>query len=586
MTGRSAALRSRHARSWDTRRIFVTLALGAMSTLNACGLVPAPPSPTPSAPQTSTRPDSPSPAEILPAGDPTQTAHFLTATSAHPTAAPKEHSTSTTQADRAEPTPTAGVPRLTPTIRPTATHHPPAPTPQPSATPTSSSTPPATARSDISVSTEQVTLLTYPYHDFLRAEQDTLYGMTVQHLERAAYEAAAPNPSPRNYQTLVIENAFLRLTFLPELGGRLYSVILKSTGQEVFYHNPVIKPSRYGPLLPIEDNWWLAVGGMEWAFPVQEHGYAWGQPWTYEVSSTPQNVTVTLQDSTQAGRVRAEVRVILPAYSATFSIQPRLINGSDHTMPVQFWLSAALAPGATSVVPDTRIIVPVNQVVVHSRGETGWQLPGPRSPMPWPVAGNQDLSRYDQWSDYLGFFAPYMQASFMAVYNPGADVGISRIVSAGQIPGHKIFAFGLNFGDRSYTEGNSQYLEMWGGANPSFWPEDDIQLAPGDAIEWRETWWPLAGLGGLTFANEQVAFNLLHGSSLRILGARSQEAILIVSADGVELSRTSLDLHPSQPAESPIPGSSSPSLRIQLITPDGVLMADYQTSLPLAGTSL
>jgi hypothetical protein len=429
-------------------------------------------------------------------------------------------------------------------------------------------------------------LPTYPYRDYLRDEQNSLYGITVQHLDRAAYEAATPKPSPQHYQTLVIENTFLRLTFLPELGGRLYSVVLKATEQEVFYHNPVVKPSRYGPLLPIEDNWWLALGGMEWAFPVQEHGYAWGVPWTYDVSSDTQSVTVTLRDSSDAGRLRAEVRVTLPDNSSTFSVQPRLINGTDHSLPVQFWLNAALAPSSPSLASNTQIILPVSQVVVHSRGETGWQLPGPRSPMPWPLAGGHDLSHYEQWANHLGFFIPYMQADFMAVYNPNADLGVSRIVSSGQIPGHKIFAFGPDFSDRSYTDDNSQYLEMWGGVNSGFWPEDDIQLAAGDVIQWYETWWPLAGLGGLTFANDQVAFSLLNDSSIRILSARKRQVMLLLSADGFELSRTALVLDPAQAIEWPAPGASRPSFRVQLFTPSGDLIADYQTSLQPTGTSL
>lgn len=475
---------------------------------------------------------------------------------------------------------------------PTPNTQPSSPTPEPAtggqplATPAPSLPPATPTPPGVSVYTGQVALLTYPYRDFLYGEQDALYGMSVQRLDRAAYQAASPRPSPQSYHALIVENACLRLTFLPELGGRLYSAVIKSTDQEIFYHNPVVKPSRYGPLLPIEDNWWLAVGGMEWAFPVQEHGYAWGLPWTHDVTHTPGGVTVALRDSTQPGRVRAEVHVTLPADSATFTIQPRLINDTDHTVPVQFWLNAALAPGSPSVTADTRFIVPVSQIIVHSRGEAGWDLPSPRSPMPWPVAADHDLSHYAQWANYLGFFIPYMQADFMGIYNPAADLSVARIVSPGQIPGHKLFAFGLNFGDRSYTDDNSQYVEMWGGANPGFWPEDDIQLAPGDAIEWRETWWPLTGLGGLTFANHDVAFNLLNGSALRILGARPGTATLVLSAGGVELLRKPVTLSPAHPIEQAIPTTDGPSIQIQIVAPDGSLIVDYQTLPKSSGSSL
>ncbi len=476
-----------------------------------------------------------------------------------------------------EPTP------ATPTLMPTASPSPqppfgtdtPTPSPQPSPqidTPT-----PTVAAPAVSVHTGQITLPTYPYRDFLRAEQDPLYGLPVQHLDRAAYEASSPIPLPRAYQTLIVENDYLRLTFLPELGGRLYSAVVKSTGQEVFYHNAVVKPSRYGPLLPIEDNWWLAVGGLEWAFPVQEHGYAWGRPWTYQTASGADGLTVTLRDSAESGRVSAQVQVFLPAHGAAFTLEPRLVNGTDHTAPVQFWVSATLAPGSPSASADLRFIVPANQVVVHSRGDQGWTLPAPRLPMPWPVVAGRDLSRYDQWNDYLGFFAPYLPASFMAVYSPGADLAVARVVAPGKIAGNKLFAFGLKFGDRSYTDDNSQYVEMWGGANSGFWPEDDIQLEPVGAVQWRETWWPLAGLGGLTQANDRVAINLLPGPAVRLLSVQPEQATLLFSAAGVELARESIALSPARPVERAIPTSAGSSVRIQVIATDGSVMADYQT---------
>jgi hypothetical protein len=245
---------------------------------------------------------------------------------------------------------------------------------------------------------------------------------------------------------------------------------------------------------------------------------------------------------------------------------------------VQFWLNALLAPGSASAPPSLRFIAPVDRVVVHSRGDMGWALPQPGDPMSWPLAAGRDLSRYDQWADYLGFFVPFMPSSFMALYNPDADVGVARIVSPGQIPGHKFFAFGLNFGDRGYTDDNSQYAEMWGGANPDFRPESDIALAPGETIEWRETWWPVAGLGGLTFANESVAFNLLNGSRLRILSSQETTLTLVALSHETELVRAPLALNPIQPVEFQLPETGGAPVQIRLVTSNGDLVADYPGS--------
>ena len=70
-----------------------------------------------------------------------------------------------------------------------------------------------------------------------------VYNMAYSVFDRAAYEASGPLPAGVTYQTLTLENDYLRLTFLPEVGGRLYEVFYKPTGHRLTYRNPVLKPS-------------------------------------------------------------------------------------------------------------------------------------------------------------------------------------------------------------------------------------------------------------------------------------------------------------------------------------------------------
>ena len=46
------------------------------------------------------------------------------------------------------------------------------------------------------------------------------------------------------YRALFVENEYLKVTMLPELGGRIFSVLDKTTNKDMFYMNPVIKPSN------------------------------------------------------------------------------------------------------------------------------------------------------------------------------------------------------------------------------------------------------------------------------------------------------------------------------------------------------
>lgn len=407
---------------------------------------------------------------------------------------------------------------------------------------------------EVTVTESSLTLPTYPFTDYLATRLDPTYTMPVLALDRPAYEAASPAPVPVTYRIVVLENPYLRLTFLPELGGRLYSAQVKATNQEIFYQNPVVKPSVYGPLPVVEGvnpNWWLATGGMEWAYPVQEHGYRWGVPWEYEIQQTADHATIILRDSATE-QLTAEVRLTLAADRASFTINPKLIHQGSAAIPVQFWLNAALTLGSASISPQTQFILPVDSVIVHSRGAEGWSVPAARESMSWPVVADVNLRTYDKWANYLGFFIPYLPAPFMGAYNPETDLGVARFVEPGAVPGSKLFAFSQNFPDRSYTDNNSQYFEIWGGINEGFWPESDILMTGGQTLEWQEQWWPLAGLGGLTWANDRVAVHLTQTGevdTLTALFAQPTEGIVTFLNDDIPFETAPFSADPTQPLQ-------------------------------------
>lgn len=484
-----------------------------------------------------------------------------------PTATPSQTSAPATTSPTALATMTAAeTPAPTSTATPTTTAiAPPTATPQP------------TQEAPVQVYETTITLPSYPVENYLQAQLDPTYNMPVFYFDRAQFEADAPTPEPVDYRGVVLENDYLRLTFLPELGGRLYSAVIKSTGQEVFYSNKVVKPSRYGILQPIEANWWLATGGLEWSYPTQEHGYRWSAPWLVSVSRSPDGATVTLSDL-EPGRVGVSVDVTLGAESALFTVKPRLINSGSRAVPVQFWTNAVLALAPDTMSPQTQFTIPVEQITVHSRGEEGWAMPGEGEPAPWPVIDNRDLRFYDRWANHLGFFIPYMDVPFMGAYNPETDLGIARLVEPGVVPGNKIFAFSTGFQDRSYTDDGSQYFEIWGGVNTGFWPEDDILVAPGEDLAWEEGWWPLAGLGGLTWATDSAAIHLASSGNRYTLSAqfaRPGEGRLTILGGETTILSEAFSADPASPLRWQFEAASGP-IQVEIVDGDGVVLLSYQ----------
>lgn len=362
----------------------------------------------------------------------------------------------------------------------------------------------------------EISLPTYPYAAFLSSVTDPALDYPALSLDRSGYEASNPRPAPKTYKLLVLENRYLRLGILPELGGRIYECVFKPTGANEFYANAVVKPTQWGPGAPPNvpgASWWLGVGGLEWGFPVEEHGYEFGTVWGYDHVSRPDgSVMITVYTQTGPERPYAVVDIILPPDTAYFVIQPRVTNPLGAPFRFKFWSNAMLAPGRPNTVsPDLRFVVPTGEMTVHSAGDPAFSQ---GQSFAWPVANGRDLSRLGNWTNYLGAFSrPAATGGYAGVYDPTADEGMVRVYPPELAKGLKIFApVGLD--PALWTDDGSSYVELHGGLEPTF--SDWHELGPGEDVTWSEFWYPVAGIGGLTFANDRAALSLTpFGGKLR-----------------------------------------------------------------------
>ncbi len=372
---------------------------------------------------------------------------------------------------------------------------------------------PTVAASPPGRTTVTTTTLTIPVHVFepaLVQEFDPTYNMPYYRLDRDRYDPG--RVENRTFTLILLENDYLKLSILPELGGRIYQAIFKPTGNNVFYQNPVLKPSPWGPP---QMGWWLAVGGMEWGLPVEEHGYEWGIPWHYAISDLTDTqadtggIRVTVWDTRADDRLRASVSITLLDGQSLFHVTPMIENPTGQPIDYKFWLNAMLAPGpANTPSQDLRFIMPASQATVHSTGDP--RLPGPGQGISWPTYNGVDWSRLGNWRQWFGFFQrPQAAGDFQAVYDEGYDEGVVRAYDSQVAQGAKFFAFGWGndaIPPELYTDDGSSYVEMHGGVGPTF--ADARRLEPGQRIMWTERWYPVAGLGRLTWANAEVALHL------------------------------------------------------------------------------
>ena len=385
----------------------------------------------------------------------------------------------------------------------------------------------APAPGTASFQTATLTLPTYPYTAYLTSAYTPTYNITYTVLNWDAYNDSDPTPIPHDYELLVLENDYLQVTLMPELGGRIYQMIFKPTGHNELYQNPVIKPNEWGPP---EQGWWLAVGGIEWCLPVEEHGYEWGEPWAYSpplshplggMKGGTSGVTVTLQDTTASDRIRATLTLHLPAGRGYLAVTPRIENPTAGDLDYKFWLNAALTPGAANTAgPDLHFVFNADQVTVHSKGD-GY-LPGEGQPMDWPVHDGHDYSRLGNWNRWLGFFEqPQAAADFIGAYDTGANEGLARVFPSGVARGSKGFGFGWSdpIPSNTWTDDGSTYVELHGGVAPTFW--DTATIAAGQSLEWTEYWYPVGDIGQLSAATAEAALGVHESDGHFYVGVHS-----------------------------------------------------------------
>jgi hypothetical protein len=377
-------------------------------------------------------------------------------------------------------------------------------------------------------------------------------------------------PAPRVYKTLVLENDCTRLTLLPELGGRLYRWLDKASGREMFYVNPVLKPTHWGAR-----GWWLAVGGMEWAFPVDEHGFLEWRPWSYQFTRGADWAGVTLTDQDERTGLVVEVSVTLEAGRSSFSVRPRIYNPSEAEQPYQFWINGmfALSP-ANRPSPDLRFILPSPVVTVHSTGDGG--LPGPGSEMSWPLYNGRDLGRYGNWTGWLGVFArPAASSDYMGAFDAASDMGVARVFPASVARGAKIFG-AAGIGPDTWTDDGSGYVELWGGLTPTFW--DYAALPPGGSVGWQECWYSLNGLGGLSYANDEAALWLASGAGevqVGVLATAHLAGQVLLWRDGQVAASWPVALAPGVPWRTAHPAEGGGAWGLQLLDGSNQTLAAY-----------
>jgi hypothetical protein len=208
--------------------------------------------------------------------------------------------------------------------------------------------------------------------------------------------------------------------------------------------------------------------------------------------------------------------------------------------------------------------------------------------MPWPIFDSTDLSRLGNWNRWLGFFEDPAVGEFAAVYDRAHDEGVVRISDPSLTQGVKGFAFGWQdpIPASNWTDDQSSYVELHSGPAPTF--DDSVTIPAGGHMQWTETWYPTAGLGGMRYANRLAALNLEAGNGqaqLAVATTRRWRGAIVLMLNRQELWREEVTIVPGQTYRHTVAfAGDAPEtgrLALRLEAPDGTIDAEYSAEYRL-----
>lgn len=329
-------------------------------------------------------------------------------------------------------------------------------------------------------------------------EEDEHQGVQRRLYPYPVNDALTRRREERTYRMVYLENEYIQVSVIPEIGGRLFSALDKTNGYDFFYRQHVIKPSLIGM-----NGAWIS-GGIEWGFP-HHHGPDVHAPmdWTYTENGDG-SATVWIANVDRLHRMRVLVGYTLRPESSLLEMSIRPQNRSPLVHSMLVWTNPAVHVDTTY-----QVIFPpsVEYVTGHSKREMNT----------WPVASGRwgfggvdglDISWWKNITSPSSFFAWNPQEDLFGGYDHGADAGVVWVGDRHIAPGMKFWAWGNGpageMADRELTDTDGPYIELMAGAYSDNQP-DYSWLQPHESKSVTMTWFPIRNLGGLSYATLEVA---------------------------------------------------------------------------------
>jgi len=305
----------------------------------------------------------------------------------------------------------------------------------------------------------------------------------------------------KTWKALYIENEYLKVCVLPEIGGRLFYAIDKTNGYDIFYRQDAIKPANVGM-----NGAWIS-GGVEWNV-FHHHRISTQMPCDWRlVENADGSKSIWLGETERRHRMSWAIGITLRPGSSCLEIDGRLVNCTEDSNAMLFWANVA-----THANPDYQIIFPQNTEFAAYHAKS--------SICHWPVCkepftdvdaytNNVDVSWWKNHTVGNSLFAWELPENFIGGYDHGKDAGTMLVGNRHIIRGGKFWSWGPNSGwpTKILTDHRGHYVELMVAAYSDSQPDYNWSV-PGETKVFKQYWYGVRNMKGIKMGDETFALNM------------------------------------------------------------------------------
>ena len=335
----------------------------------------------------------------------------------------------------------------------------------------------------------------------------------------------------KKYKALFLENEYIKMMVLPELGGRVQMAYDKIKKRHFVYYNQVIKPALVGLTGP-----WIS-GGIEFNWP-QHHRPSTFLPTDYSIEENPDgSKTIWCNEVERMFRTKGMHGFTLYPGKAYIEIKAKVYNRTSFPQTFLWWANPAVVVNEHyhSVFPPD-----VNAVFDH----------GKRAVSSFPIAtgvyykqdysSGVDISKYKNIPVPTSYMAIRSKFDFVGGYEEDKKGGLLHVADHHVSPGKKQWTWGNgDFGvawDRNLTDEDGPYIELMTGVYTDNQP-DFTWLQPYEEKSWVQYFMPYAEVGYVKNATKDLILNVdVQGNNTKLIlyatGKQPKVRVLVKDVSG------------------------------------------------------